>query len=244
MIRGLLAARESTEGSTVDRLGMAPIVIGEWRFDRSLSRLSRRGEERRLEPKVADVLAVLIQRAGEVVTRDDLLTAVWGDSSVVDAVLTRAISELRKALGDDPRQPRYLETIPRRGYRLVAPVRTPEDSPLPFRTLAVLPFDDLSPGRDQLHVAHGVTEMLITNLAKVGGLRVTSRTSVMRLEGSDRPLPDIASPAGGRGGPGGHGERGGRPGAGDGTAHRSVDGHTPVGGSLRPALRRSVAAPG
>ena len=77
----------------------------------------------RLEPKVMQVLECLAATPGEVVSRDDLVARVWPDVFVTDDVLHRAIRELRRAFGDDTAKPAYVETIRKRGYRLIAPVR-------------------------------------------------------------------------------------------------------------------------
>jgi Tol biopolymer transport system component/DNA-binding winged helix-turn-helix (wHTH) protein len=77
----------------------------------------------RLEPKVMQVLVCLAARPGHVVLKDRLLQSAWPDTAVSDDVLTRAISELRRLFDDDSRQPRVIETIPKSGYRLIAPVR-------------------------------------------------------------------------------------------------------------------------
>lgn len=85
------------------------------------------GEIRRVEPKVMDVLVRLAERAGEISTRQELLDAIWSRHVAADQQLTRAISELRRVLGDDPRAPRFIETVPKRGYRLLARVSALED---------------------------------------------------------------------------------------------------------------------
>lgn len=86
------------------------------------------GDQRlHVEPKVMDVLQCLARRAGEVVTRDDLMSSVWGGTVVTDDVLTRCISELRTLLGDTDRERRFIRTIPKRGYSLIAPVRLRRD---------------------------------------------------------------------------------------------------------------------
>ena len=84
--------------------------------------ITRHETENQVEPKVMDVLCVLAAEGGDVISRDDLMMKVWGDSGGGDERLTRAISQLRKSLGDDPRNPEYIETVPKRGYRLCAPV--------------------------------------------------------------------------------------------------------------------------
>ena len=84
------------------------------------------GEERRkLDPKAADLLAVLAERSGEVVSRDDILEKLWPGLVVGDDALPQAVSRLRKALNDTPKAPRYIETIPKRGYCLMAAPRMP-----------------------------------------------------------------------------------------------------------------------
>jgi TolB-like protein/DNA-binding winged helix-turn-helix (wHTH) protein len=97
------------------------VRIGEWRLAARRNELLRGGEVVRLEPKVAELLAYLAGRPGEVVGREELLAAVWPGVVVGDDALTQAVIKLRKALGDDAHAPKYIETIPKRGYRLVAP---------------------------------------------------------------------------------------------------------------------------
>lgn len=105
--------------------------IGEWLVDPATNRLSRGGETLHLEPKAMDVLLWLAQRAGEVVSREELLATVWSGSVVGDDTLTQAVIKLRKALGDDTRLPRYIETIAKRGYRLIATVQAGQgDAPV------------------------------------------------------------------------------------------------------------------
>jgi DNA-binding winged helix-turn-helix (wHTH) protein/TolB-like protein len=96
--------------------------IGDWGVDPTTNELERGGEVVRVEPKAMEVLTVLAGRAGEVVGREELLAAVWPGVVVGDEALTQAIIKLRRALGDHPRSPSYIETISKRGYRLIAPV--------------------------------------------------------------------------------------------------------------------------
>jgi DNA-binding winged helix-turn-helix (wHTH) protein/TolB-like protein/Tfp pilus assembly protein PilF len=106
-----------------------PIRIGEWRVDSAVNELHRAGRSVRIEPKAMEVLMALAGRAGEVVSRDDLLAAVWPGVVVGDDALTQSIIKLRKALGDKPRSPSYIETISKRGYRLIAPVAPADGTP-------------------------------------------------------------------------------------------------------------------
>src|SRR3982750_1862970 len=98
------------------------ISFGPFEFDRQSRLLSREGTEIALPPRVLGVLELLIERAGQVVARQDLLDGVWKDAFVTDTSLAEAVSFLRQALGDDPQAPTYIQTVHRRGYRFVAPV--------------------------------------------------------------------------------------------------------------------------
>jgi adenylate cyclase len=96
------------------------LKIGEWLFDAPTRRLLRGQEERRLSPKAAGVLMALAELPGQVWSRDALLERVWPAVTVGEEVLTHAVAELRRALGDDFRAPRYLQTVHKSGYRLLS----------------------------------------------------------------------------------------------------------------------------
>ncbi len=128
--------------------------VGEWGVQPSLNRLSRNGDEVRVEPKVMQVLEVLAETPGEVVTRETLVARVWPGVFVSDDVLHRAIRELRRIFGDDRTNPTYVETIRKRGYRLIAPVHrgmtsTPATAPTPI----AVPAPPASPGRSRVFMA-------------------------------------------------------------------------------------------
>jgi len=99
-------------------------LVGEWQVAPPLNLLVRGDEQVRLEPRVMDVLVHLAERADEVVSKEELIEHVWKGRYTTDDVLSVAIYSLRKALGDDARRPRYVETVSRRGYRLIAAVQT------------------------------------------------------------------------------------------------------------------------
>jgi len=130
-----------------------PFRLGDWFVEPSLNRLSRDDTTIQLELKVMDVLVCLAERAGEVVTRQEIVDRVWATEFISDNTLTHAITELRNALGDDARNPSFIETIHRRGYRVIAPVEAevsdePGESkvarfPVPERTETVA--EDRSP---------------------------------------------------------------------------------------------------
>jgi DNA-binding winged helix-turn-helix (wHTH) protein len=98
-------------------------IVGEWLVDDETDTLERGADRRKLERRAMHVLTCLIGRAGAVLTRDELIEIVWGRTAISDHSVAIVISQLRRVLGDDRRAPRYIETIPKRGYRLIAPVR-------------------------------------------------------------------------------------------------------------------------
>lgn len=100
--------------------GEATFFVGDWQVDPSTLRIRRQADEIRLEPKVMDVLIYLSEHAGQVVSREQLENSVWQGTIVGYDALTSTIIKLRKALRDDSRSPRYIETIPKKGYRLLA----------------------------------------------------------------------------------------------------------------------------
>ena len=109
--------------------------VGEWTVDPATNELRRKDQATRIEPKSMQVLRVLAERAGSVVTREELFQAAWPGMVVGDEALSQTITKLRRALGDDPRSPRYIETISKRGYRLTATVgpSAPAVQPAPGR---------------------------------------------------------------------------------------------------------------
>src|ERR1700683_24678 len=97
------------------------VQIGEWRVDPSLDQITRGGKAVKLEPRAMSVLMCLAEHAGQVVTVDQLLDTIWKDVVVTPDSVYQAVGALRKALGDDPKEPTYSANVVRRGYRLVAP---------------------------------------------------------------------------------------------------------------------------
>lgn len=103
--------------------------VGSWRVVPTASELCDGERVVHLRPKVMDLLVALAVRPGEVCSKAELLDAVWPDVVVTEASLSVAVAELRGAFGDSPSRPRWVETIPRRGYRLIAPVMEGDTSP-------------------------------------------------------------------------------------------------------------------
>src|SRR5437764_5013268 len=113
----------------------APVVptqdrlrVGDWIVEPDLNQLSAPGKAVKVEPKAMAVLLHLARRPGQVVSRETLLSDVWPGVVVGDDSLTQVVIKLRKALGDDPDRPTYIQTVTKRGYRLLAPVRRPAES--------------------------------------------------------------------------------------------------------------------
>ncbi len=157
--------------------------VGEWWVSPDLNSVARDGRTVRLEPRVMQVLAFLAERAGEVVSKETLISNVWDGAFVTDDVLTRCISALRKALGDDARRSRVIETIAKRGYRLIAPVSTPEGCGL--SSLAVLPFVSAGSDPEIEEWAETIVERIIDRLSRLPGLQVTARSAVARYKGKE-----------------------------------------------------------
>ena len=120
----------------------AAIPIGEWRFLPREASLARGAERRRLESRAAELLELLCRRKGEVVTQQELVDAIWAGRSVSANSIAVVVGDLRRALDDDARDPRYIETIPKRGYRLKAePISAgpaPAEPPSPRRRRLLL----------------------------------------------------------------------------------------------------------
>ena len=143
-----------------------------------------------LPPKAVDVLAELVKRSGESVGKKELMETVWPETFVEEANLNQMIFLLRRALGAKNGS-EYITTVPRRGYRFGAAVRMVE-IPCCIDSIAVLPLANLSGDQGQEYFVDGITEALITELAKIVSLRVVSRTSVMRYKGKTEPVGQIA----------------------------------------------------
>jgi DNA-binding winged helix-turn-helix (wHTH) protein len=156
--------------------------FGPFRLEVGEHRLVREGRSIPLTGKAFDTLRVLVERHGSLVAKRDLMNAVWPETTVEENNLDRNISLVRKALGEKANGPQYIETVPRVGYRFVARLSKPTtadaaDSPSPTQeisAIAVLPFADMSPGRDQDYLCEGLAEELINALTQIDGLRVAS----------------------------------------------------------------------
>ena len=227
----------------MQRATKTSLRVGDWRVDPGVGEIARHGESARLEARTMRLLMCLAEHAGQTVSIDDLLNEVWPDVTVSPDSVYQAVASLRRLLGDDPKKPSYIATVPRLGYRMVATVspwaeetlpalKNPDDSstipaqpiatpgwsprnrsrllwaigaaivlmlgaalllhnrlggrkPAPLvaangpaqKTVAVLPFLDLTEGMRNEEFADGMTEELIDRLSKVPGLQVPSATA-------------------------------------------------------------------
>src|SRR5262249_23919818 len=157
------------------------------------------GQEIRLTPKASGVLKTLVERAGHPVTKEDLFASVWKDTVVSDDALTSCVQELRRALDDDAKQPRFIETRHRRGYQFVAKLAESSGQTLADSTsqasgagsIAVLPFIDMSPDRNQEFLCEGLAEELINALTRIDGLRVASRTASFQFRSAGADVREV-----------------------------------------------------
>jgi Predicted integral membrane protein len=177
---------------------MSLLRFGVMELDLKTGELRKAGVLLRLPPQPFKILALLASRAGQLVTREEIRQEIWGSETFIDFELglNTAIKSIRDVLGDHPETPRYIQTLPRRGYRFIAPVGTMAAVSVPGRagieSIAVLPLENLSRDPEQEYFADGMTEALITNLGKISALRVISRQSVIRYKQTKKPLPEIA----------------------------------------------------
>lgn len=175
--------------------------FGPFRLDVAERRLLRDGSPVAVTAKVFEILTVLVRQCGRLVTKEELMRAVWHNSEVEGHNLTVSMSALRKALGETHGRPEYVETVPRAGYRFIAPVRSvlPSDvgevNSLPAGvpaavggqgdgaaqaayTLAVLPLTNAGHGPGLDFLSEGIAEMVINRLAQQRRLRVLARCKV------------------------------------------------------------------
>jgi transcriptional activator of cad operon len=252
----------------MERPSTTTLRIGDWHVNPEAGEISRNGETAHVEVRTMRLLLCLAERGGQVVSIDELLNQVWPGVSVSPDSVYQAVASLRRLLGDDPKQPSYIATVPRLGYRMVAAVGpwegvaadklvaqaevprsldgsvpgaqnvlppTPAThrntwlgaaivavlclaglltllirgrtsgahssasatvAAQPEKSIAVLPFLDLTEGMKEEEFADGMTEELIDKLSKIPGLRVPSPTSSFYFKGKQLPVADMAKSLG------------------------------------------------
>src|SRR5919201_1456671 len=143
------------------------------------------GEPIPLIPKAFDLLVVLVRRSGHLVTKDELFAEVWPNTFVQETNLSVNMSAVRKALARTDNANEFIETVPGRGYRFVAPVvwrAQTERTAAPFASVAILPFS--SDSLEHTYLADGLTEAVVNGLAQFTPLRVAPRATTSRFRGS------------------------------------------------------------
>ncbi len=176
----------------------APLIrFGTFEVNLHSRELRKHGMRIRLEEKPFQILEMLLERAGQVVTRKELRERLWPDTYVgYEHGLNTAVNKLRDLLGDSARSPRFVETLPRLGYRFIAPVIKPEKAiAAAKRMLLVLPFENISGNSEQEYFADGLTEEMISHLGQLNPKRlgVIARTSAIQYKATKKSVGEIAA---------------------------------------------------
>lgn len=173
----------------------ASVSFDPFRFEPATGRLWRGPQEVNLTPKAAAVLGALLDRPGELVPKQELFASVWADTIVSDDALVACVQELRRALADDSRQPRFIETRHRRGYRFLPQVKHiaqgVEGNSRP--TVAVLPFDNATGDPAQEYFSDAITQDIITALSKHRWLLVVARSPSFAFRGQGGDVRRVGS---------------------------------------------------
>lgn len=169
------------------------LAFGQYRLDIERRELRRGTELVELEPRAFDLLAFLIQHRDHVVSKDDLLQAVWHGRIVSESALTTRINAVRRALGDDGTAQRLIRTFTRKGVRFVGEVTQVADSAVSHKpSIAVLPFQNLSGDSEQDYFADGMVEEITTAIARCPGLFVIARNSSYVYKGKSVDVKQVA----------------------------------------------------
>ena len=177
------------------RLVSGDFRMGPWLVRPSLNTISKNGTDVQVEPKVMEVLVCLASRSGEPISKETLIKTVWPDTFVTDDALIRCVSELRRVFEDDARAPAVIQTIPKRGYRLLLPVtllshRKPSDRLHGIvDSIAVLPFENVDRDPEMEYLSEGVAETILNSLSRLQDVRVVPRTTTFQYK--RKPLDPI-----------------------------------------------------
>lgn len=168
------------------------VTFGAFELDLESGTLCKSGRVLKLRPQPMRVLCLLVSQAGKLVDRKEIRRLLWDESTFVDydVGMDYCVYRIRSVLGDRAQAPRYVETLPGRGYRFIASVKRERSFAEP--TIAVLPFANLNRDPAKDYFADGLTDALITELARIPAVRVISRQSVLHLKESRRRLEEIA----------------------------------------------------
>jgi adenylate cyclase len=178
-----MAAFPERSGKSLAQPPAQVFLFHTFRFNTRTGELWRDGVQTTLAPRATAVLALLADRAPQTVTKQELFDVVWNGLIAGDEALTSSILELRKALGDNARRPGLIETMHRRGYRLMVPVSRP-GTPLEGRpAIAILPFDNLTTEPEQKYFAEGLVEDITGALGRIGSVLVVDQNAAGFLAG-------------------------------------------------------------
>ena len=163
-------------------------VFGSYMLEGRLQRLVHEGQIVPLKPKAYDLLCVLISNRDQIMSKDELLDWLWPRQEVGEANLTQTIYELRQALGETAREPRWIETVPRRGYRFKGSVSELTDKPAPGApsSLAVLPFRPLTSQAEIQDLGLGIADAVILSLCETGQVVVRPLSAVLPYANSEQ----------------------------------------------------------
>jgi TolB-like protein/Tfp pilus assembly protein PilF len=169
-----------------------PIIrFGVFEADLRAGELRKSGVRIRMQEQPFQILVMLLERPAEVVTREELRKKLWPGDTFVDFEhgVNSAVARLREILGDSADSPRYIETLPRRGYRFIASLQGPPTAHPKRRmgkkitSLAVLPFENVTAEPEAEYISDGITENLINRIAQLPRFRVMARSTVFRYKG-------------------------------------------------------------
>lgn len=197
---GSFAMSEDTPVNPTDSLGRI-VRFGPFELDIRAGELTKQGRKILLQQQPFQILLMLLERPGDVVLREEIRRRLWPNDTFVQFApsINAAMQRLREALGDTANHPRYVETVSRRGYRLLASVVANENMALKvaetysrgsmptsiarsktLSSIAVLPFKNAAQDQDGDYLSEGITENIINSLSKIAGLQVTPRSTVFR----------------------------------------------------------------
>jgi adenylate cyclase len=187
----------------------SPIQFSDFILDPRKFELRQGTRIHKLEKIPMELLLLLVQKGGDLVSRDEIVERLWGKDVFLEADrgINTAMSKIRMALCDDPQKPKYIQTVVGKGYRFIAkssqlPSAEAGAEPVPASviaapntqqapcSLAVLPFEDMSPGRDEEYLCAGIAEELINVLTQIDGLRVAARMASFQFRS---PGADVRS---------------------------------------------------
>lgn len=214
-------ASSDTESGALDQgILTLPFVFEDYVLDQERRELTLRGQVVAVGPQVFDLLLQLVSNRDRVVSKDDLLNAVWSGRIVSESTITSHINAVRKAIGDTGEEQRLVRTVPRKGYRFVGEIKvdevgeprqpdieepTPEDlkqTPAPTLVLpdkpsiTVLPFQNLSGDPEQEYFADGMVEDIIAALSRIRWLFVIARNSSFTYKGRDVDVQGVGQTLG------------------------------------------------